>query len=70
MIKEHIIIDNNKIGINVFVQDKDGNLVNRHNFCADDEKTLRAAVNTFTYAMKTYCKDYTVMCSPIHFIFG
>lgn len=71
MIKEHdIIIDNNKIGINVFVRDKNGNLIARHNFCADDEKTLRSAVNAFTYAMETYCKDYIVYCSPIYFIFG
>ena len=57
-----------KLGISLFVRDKNGNLVNRHNFCADDENSLRAAVNAFTYAMKTYCKDYKIMSTPLQFI--
>lgn len=67
--KHYIIIDDHKLGINVFVRDKDGNLVARHNFCASSEEVLRATVNTFTYAMETYAKEYSVYCSPIYFLF-
>ncbi len=65
----YIVIKDHKLGINVFVHDKDGKLVARHNFCADNEDVIRAAVNSFEYAMETYAKDYIVHCSPIHFIF-
>ena len=58
-----------KLGISLFVRDKNGNLVDRYNFCADDEESLCAAVNLFTYEMEPYYKDYKIMSTPLQFIF-
>lgn len=55
--------------ITVFVRDKDGNLVDRYDFCGPNEDVLRAAVHAFKLAMEKYCKDYTAQCTPIRFIF-
>lgn len=57
-----------KLGINVFVRDKDDRLVNRHTFMAADEVTLRATVESFEYAVKCYSDGYTIMHTPLIFI--
>ena len=58
-----------KLGINVFVRDKDYRLVNRHTFMAADEDILQAAVDAFEAAISTYCKDYTVIHTPLIYHF-
>ena len=58
-----------KLGINVFVRDKDYRLVNKHTFWSTDEDFLRAVVDSFETAMSLYCKDYKVIHTPLIYKF-
>lgn len=51
--------------VTCFVYDKNKNLVNRHTFFSNDEKTLYAEVNGFNFAMCRYAKDYKIISTPI-----
>lgn len=58
-----------KLGITVFVIDKDDRLLNRHTFWSKDEDYLRGVVNAFEIALSIYCKEYKVNHTPIVYKF-
>ena len=57
------------VGMNCFVFDKYGHLLDKHTFWSLDEKVLRAAVDAFITAISIYNKDYKAMRTPLIYNF-
>lgn len=57
-----------KLGMNVFVSDKNDNIIARHSFIAANKERLHDKVESFEWAIKLYGDGYTVMHTPICFI--
>ena len=58
-----------KLGMNCFVYDKDGHLLDMHTFWSPDENVLRAAVDAFIDAISIYNKDYKAIRTPLIYHF-
>ena len=55
-----------RLKIIIYVFNENGDMVDRHTFYSDDEKTLFAIANGFNFAMGKYCKNYKMYSTPIH----
>lgn len=58
-----------KLGINVFLIDRYGRILNRPTFWYTDEDFLRGVVNASEIAMSIYCKECKVNHIPIIYKF-
>lgn len=51
----------------IYIFNEHGEMVDRHTFYSDDEKTLYAISSGFNFAMSKYGENYKVYVTPIVF---